>query len=60
MEIISGLVSTPMMASASGKAICRARVEIPTPLQRSQTRAPALPTFLERYLDTEVRISSPS
>lgn len=38
MEIISGEVSTPIRVSASGKACCKARVESPTPQQRSTTR----------------------
>lgn len=38
MEIISGEVSTPISISASGNAFCKARVESPTPQQRSATR----------------------
>jgi len=39
MASISGDVSTPTICSASGKALMRARVENPTPQQRSSTLA---------------------
>ena len=39
MDIISEEVSTPTTVSACGNALRRARVEMPTPQQRSTTRA---------------------
>jgi len=45
MDIISHEVSTPMTVSACGKALRRARVDIPTPQQRSTTRV-ALPVLI--------------